>query len=69
MTAVKDRIRWLSRSLEKAAAERDALAAELQKAKGDRDIWAAEHERQIEEKRALAAELKALRAAEGATKC
>jgi len=41
MTAVKDRIRWLSRSLEKAVAERDALAAEL----------------------------KALRAAEGATKC
>lgn len=37
------------------------LAAELQKAKGNRDIWAAEHERQIEEKRALAAELKALR--------
>ena len=29
MTAVKDRIRWLSRSLEKVAAERDALAAEL----------------------------------------
>ena len=29
MTAVKDRIRWLSRSLEKAVAERDALAAEL----------------------------------------
>lgn len=30
MTAVKDRIRWLSRSLEKVASERDALAAELQ---------------------------------------
>lgn len=29
MTAVKDRIRWLSRSLEKAISERDALAAEL----------------------------------------
>lgn len=29
MTAVKDRIRWLSRSLERVAAERDALAAEL----------------------------------------
>jgi len=29
MTAVKDRIRWLSRSLEKVAAERAALAAEL----------------------------------------
>ena len=29
MTAVKDRIRWLSRSLEKVVAERDALAAEL----------------------------------------
>ena len=28
---------------------------------GDRDIWAAEHERQIEEKRAMATELKALR--------
>ena len=30
MTAVKDRIRWLSRSLEKAVAERDALTAELE---------------------------------------
>ena len=29
MTAVKDRIRWLSRSLERVAAGRDALAAEL----------------------------------------
>ena len=29
MTAVKDRIRWLSRSLEKVTAERDALADEL----------------------------------------
>ena len=29
MTAVKDRIRWLSRSLEKEISERDALAAEL----------------------------------------
>ena len=29
MTAVKDRIRWLSRSLERVVSERDALAAEL----------------------------------------
>lgn len=33
MTAVKDRIRWLSRSLEKVAAERDALAAELKESR------------------------------------
>ena len=42
MTAVKDRIRWLSRSLEKAAAERDALAAELRAIRERRPVaWIA----------------------------
>ncbi|WP_374495362.1 hypothetical protein [Zoogloea sp.] len=34
MTAVKDRIRWLSRSLEQAKAERDAMAAKLAELEG-----------------------------------
>ena len=49
---------FVESQFKRIVAERAALAAELQKAKGDRDIWAAERERQIEEKRAMAAELK-----------
>jgi len=61
MTAVKDRIRWLSRSLERVAAERDALANRVyqleQKNSGAAEIIAAMQETHAEDQ----AELKALR--------
>lgn len=48
MTAVKDRIRWLSRALEQAKAERDALFSKLsQTTFASRDVLA-ERRRQIE---------------------
>ena len=60
MTAVKDRIRWLSRSLEKAAKaeqERDALALRVSELTCQID----RAEEAMVERDALAAELKALR--------